>query len=55
MLIKNFWSNEEIHEFYKDHPLKPKIYECEYYWFVEFNDKSFHLCEKDENFKPNER
>ena len=54
MFIKNFCSNREIHEWYKDHPLLSNITEHEKYWIVLFTDGTFYLCEKDENFVSDE-
>ncbi len=52
MIVKNFWSSEEIKEWYKNHPGQPKIYENAKGWFVLMSDNTFHWHEKDDNFQP---
>jgi hypothetical protein len=52
MMFKNFWSNAEINEFYKNHPLLVKIEEHEKCWVIRFTNGRVDFCEKDENFVP---
>jgi hypothetical protein len=52
MFVKNFWSNQEINDFYKNHPLLDRIYEHEKGWFVLFKDQIFNWHDKDEHFQP---